>query len=156
MAASPKQPSMLPTELWSCLAPSQRVAQPQAVSLKGPGPLMDSPAPCREGGASGGLWREALLGSGVGEEGSRRCFCGQRGSIQHGPMGQGLFGRQRKRCRDPRCSPRAHLVPGGFKPNPQRSVGLHLKSLCGVCIYSTIQDTIMLHLAKSMAKAPVS
>lgn len=92
MAASPKQPSMLPMELWSCLAPSQRVAQPQAIFLKGPGPLMDTLAPCREGGASGGLWREALLGSGVGEEGSRRCFCGQRGSVQHGPMGQGLLG----------------------------------------------------------------
>lgn len=62
MAASPRQPSMLPTELWSCLAPSQRVAQPQAVFLKGPEPLMDTPAPSREGGVSGGLWREALLG----------------------------------------------------------------------------------------------
>lgn len=54
--------------------------------------------------------------------------------------------------RSTRCSlpPDAHLVPEGFKPNPQKSVGLHLKSLCGVCIYSTIQDTIMLHLAKSI------
>lgn len=34
-----------------------------------------------------------LLGSGVGEEASGRCFCGHRGGVRRGPMGQGLLSR---------------------------------------------------------------
>ena len=59
---------------------------------------MDALAPHREGGASGGLWREVLLGSGVAEEGSGRCFCGHRGGVQRGPMGQDLLSRGRCSC----------------------------------------------------------
>lgn len=43
----------------------QRAAQPRAAFLKGPELPMDTPAQCRQGGASGGPWREVLPGSGV-------------------------------------------------------------------------------------------
>lgn len=91
--------------------PLSWVAQPRAVFLKGPEPLMDTLAPHREGGASGGLWREVLLGSGVGEESPGRCFCGHRGGVRRGPMGQGLLS----------CGWRSCQLVGSVRPPPHHS-----------------------------------